>query len=736
VVFVADSQRAMQNSNIDSFKNLQENLLLQGISLDGFPHALQFNKRDLRDIVSEEELNDDLNRYKVPIFEATATEGLGVQETLEGIVKLVMRHLRERYEGPAAGTRTPGFEDPSVSGPPVQAPATPSPVPPPQQPATPHPGPPQVAVTPPPPDEPFPQAQTAVTPPPEKPAPPEQAAPAPPSVRVFTQEEGATTVDFSKTQGPAFGSGFGVEGVDDEAATAVYNVAHEMSLEMPAASTKEEQPSTDAASGAEDAGASPGDTEQSAVLDVGQGLFTDMETSHGMTAPGPGETQAVDPTAAGTVEPEVFQPEEESTPEFEMDYPEEEVDQEPLSEPAPEPVPEPTPEPLLEPASEFIPDPPPEPAPQPAAEPIPEVVPEPTPAPTPEVVPEPVPAPVPEVVPEPVPEPVPEVVPEPVPEPVPQPPPESFVDIDAGVAEVEIMAPDDYGEGPPPVADQPPREEMYEDWISAPSPFAPQPDEAGRSNDAAQIFAAAPESDAAATEEAEPVFADPVEQQPAVAEAVAFEIPPPEPEVVAEVPAPEFVAEEPVLATEGAAPEDEPFESMVAEEASPEDEPFEPMAVEEAAPIEEIAFEPAEIGKALPEEEFSVDPVVVDEIQPPEDLSAEPLTMEETEPPEEIPVEPVFGEGVSYADFEEPEAEAPAAIEPAERRDVTVRAEDNQLHLRLQGTGAIIESGQVRELEIEVPVPGSWVGNRRVTLQLRLTLTPDTEDEDGGHSPS
>ena len=79
----------------------------------------------------------------------------------------------------------------------------------------------------------------------------------------------------------------------------------------------------------------------------------------------------------------------------------------------------------------------------------------------------------------------------------------------------------------------------------------------------------------------------------------------------------------------------------------------------------------------------------------------------------------------------------PAAIEPAQSREVAVRAEDNQLHLRLQGTGAIIESGQVRELDIEVPVPGSWVGNRRVTLQLRLTLTPDSEDENGesGQTP-
>ena len=81
-------------------------------------------------------------------------------------------------------------------------------------------------------------------------------------------------------------------------------------------------------------------------------------------------------------------------------------------------------------------------------------------------------------------------------------------------------------------------------------------------------------------------------------------------------------------------------------------------------------------------------------------------------------------------------AEAAAAIEAAEPRPVDVQAEDNQIHLRLQGTGAIVESGQVRALDIEVPVPGSWVGNRRVTLQLRLTLTPDTEVEDDGSGNS
>ena len=61
---------------------------------------------------------------------------------------------------------------------------------------------------------------------------------------------------------------------------------------------------------------------------------------------------------------------------------------------------------------------------------------------------------------------------------------------------------------------------------------------------------------------------------------------------------------------------------------------------------------------------------------------------------------------------------------------IDVIAEDNQLHLQLKGSGAIAEMGQVRALDIEVPVPGQWVGNRKVTLQLRLTLTP-AEDENG-----
>ena len=75
----------------------------------------------------------------------------------------------------------------------------------------------------------------------------------------------------------------------------------------------------------------------------------------------------------------------------------------------------------------------------------------------------------------------------------------------------------------------------------------------------------------------------------------------------------------------------------------------------------------------------------------------------------------------------------PVAVLPAAPPPLAVHAQANQLQVRLQGTGAIAESGEVRELDIQVPVPGSWVGNRRVTLQLRLTLMPAPEEENGGN---
>ncbi|MFN3413576.1 MAG: hypothetical protein ACK42L_05895 [Thermoanaerobaculum sp.] len=97
VVFVADSQREAMQANRDSWANLKKNLALQGLFLDRLPHVLQYNKRDLADIVSVEEMDATLNEFNAPFFEAIAIQGIGVEETLQAIVKLVVRSLRDRF---------------------------------------------------------------------------------------------------------------------------------------------------------------------------------------------------------------------------------------------------------------------------------------------------------------------------------------------------------------------------------------------------------------------------------------------------------------------------------------------------------------------------------------------------------------------------------------------------------------------------------------------------------------
>jgi len=132
VVFVADSQKTMRGSNVDSLGNLAENLSLQGIKLDEFPHVLQFNKRDLGDLMSVDEMDAGLNRNDAPFFDAVAIEGIGVQETLEGIVKLVMRSLKERYEARAPEMRPAPPPSPPKGGAapwPVIPPLAPAPAP-------------------------------------------------------------------------------------------------------------------------------------------------------------------------------------------------------------------------------------------------------------------------------------------------------------------------------------------------------------------------------------------------------------------------------------------------------------------------------------------------------------------------------------------------------------------------------------------------------------------------------
>ncbi len=95
VVFVADSQEERMDANIESLYNLEENLQTQGYNLMDIPYVLQLNKRDLPNVVPTDELAAELLRKGEPIFEATASQGVGVFDTLKAVAKQVLTELRK-----------------------------------------------------------------------------------------------------------------------------------------------------------------------------------------------------------------------------------------------------------------------------------------------------------------------------------------------------------------------------------------------------------------------------------------------------------------------------------------------------------------------------------------------------------------------------------------------------------------------------------------------------------------
>lgn len=96
VILVADSQIERLEANIESLENLEANLADQNLKLDRIPFILQYNKRDLPNIVPVEELQAVLNPQNVPWFEACAKKGIGVFETLKGVAKLVLNELKKK----------------------------------------------------------------------------------------------------------------------------------------------------------------------------------------------------------------------------------------------------------------------------------------------------------------------------------------------------------------------------------------------------------------------------------------------------------------------------------------------------------------------------------------------------------------------------------------------------------------------------------------------------------------
>ena len=95
VVFVADAQEERFDANIESMENLRDNLEEHGYDLDKLPYVIQYNKMDLPNTSSVEELRELLNPDGVPDFEASAIKEQGVFETLKGIAKLILIELKK-----------------------------------------------------------------------------------------------------------------------------------------------------------------------------------------------------------------------------------------------------------------------------------------------------------------------------------------------------------------------------------------------------------------------------------------------------------------------------------------------------------------------------------------------------------------------------------------------------------------------------------------------------------------
>jgi signal recognition particle receptor subunit beta len=204
VVFVADSNPDLMAENIESLENLGKNLAENGIDINDLPIVLQYNKRDLPNAMSVDDMNAKMNRNNWPSVEAVAVNGDGVFQTLKVIAQQVIKRLnREQGYSEDGGKRPtrPTTASPSRTAPPpprmAGAPPPPPPPPPPAPRSAPPPPPPPVQAAPraaPPPPPPM-----ASAPPPPPPAP---AAPAPPPPPPPAQQAGPAPVPQSGSVPP------------------------------------------------------------------------------------------------------------------------------------------------------------------------------------------------------------------------------------------------------------------------------------------------------------------------------------------------------------------------------------------------------------------------------------------------------------------------------------------------------------------------------------------------------
>lgn len=97
IVFVADSQVEKMESNIESLRDLQQNLLDQGYDIDSIPMVFQWNKRDLPNVMPSEEMDMRLNKWSCETFEGIAVEGVGVFESLKAVTKKVLINIKKDF---------------------------------------------------------------------------------------------------------------------------------------------------------------------------------------------------------------------------------------------------------------------------------------------------------------------------------------------------------------------------------------------------------------------------------------------------------------------------------------------------------------------------------------------------------------------------------------------------------------------------------------------------------------
>jgi mutual gliding-motility protein MglA len=140
IIFVADSQRDRLEDNLISIKDLEENLHYYGRKIETVPLIIQYNKRDLPNVMSLEDLNSKINRLNVPHFESVAILGKGVFETLTMMCRMVLKTIEDGTESRKTSPQpSPASQEPAGKKPTAEK--RPSPVGPALKSAPPPPGP-------------------------------------------------------------------------------------------------------------------------------------------------------------------------------------------------------------------------------------------------------------------------------------------------------------------------------------------------------------------------------------------------------------------------------------------------------------------------------------------------------------------------------------------------------------------------------------------------------------------